>query len=61
MESEGLARRKVAWFKHYDYNLQKLIPVDFDAQILPGTFEHTLCYLIQHECEFSVYEWSVRG
>ncbi len=46
----------MARFKHYDYNQQKLLPIDFGAQILPGTFEHTLCYLIEHECDLSIFE-----
>ena len=29
-------------FKTSDYGL-KMIPVDFDQQILPGSFEHALC------------------
>ena len=27
----------------------KLLPVDFDKQVLPGSFEHALCYLVDHE------------
>ena len=27
----------------------KLLPVDFDRQVLPGSFEHALCYLVDHE------------
>ena len=37
--------------KHYDHGQSKLIPVDFDRQVLPGTFEYTLSYLIEHECD----------
>lgn len=51
----------MARFKHYDYNQQKLIPIDFGAQILPGTFEHTLCYLIEHECDLSMLEGRYRN
>ncbi|SFN99419.1 transposase, IS4 family [Formivibrio citricus] len=31
----------------------KLLPVDFAAQIQPGTFEHTLCHLVDHELDLS--------
>jgi hypothetical protein len=27
----------------------KLLPVDFDRQVLPGSFEYALCYLVDHE------------
>jgi len=42
-------------FKHYDYRQTKLLPVSFDEQILPGTFEHSLCHLIDHELDLSVF------
>jgi len=50
----------VARYKHYDYAQSKLIPVHFDRRLLPGTFEHTLSYLIEHECDLSWFEerWS---
>lgn len=51
----------MARFKLYDYNQQKLIPVDFGAQILPGTCEHTRCYLIGHECDLSMFEGRYRN
>jgi transposase len=31
----------------------KLLPVDFDRQVLPGSFEHALCYLVDHEFDLS--------
>lgn len=33
----------MARYKTYDYSQTKLIPVSFDAQILSGSFEYTLC------------------
>jgi transposase len=33
----------------------KLLPVDFDKQILPGSFEHALCYLINHELDLTAF------
>ena len=44
----------MARFKHYDYGQMKLIPVSFRQQILPGTFEYTLSYLIDHEVDLTV-------
>ena len=31
----------------------KLLPVDFDKQVQPGSFEHALCHLIDHEVDLS--------
>ncbi len=33
----------------------KLLPVDFDKQIQPGSFEFALCYLIDHELDLSAF------
>jgi len=33
----------------------KLIPVDFDRQVIPGSFEHALCYLVDHELDLSAF------
>jgi transposase len=46
----------VAKYKEYDYSQGKFIPVHFDKQILPGTFEHTLHYLIDNEIDLSVFD-----
>jgi transposase len=46
----------MARFKHYDYGQMKLIPVSFGEQIVAGTFEHTLNYLIDHEIDLKVFE-----
>lgn len=42
-------------FIDYDYNQVKLIPVLFSEQILPGSFEYTLCYLIDREVDMSIF------
>src|SRR5215207_2653961 len=31
----------------------RFLPVDLDAQLLPGSFEHALDYLIDHEIDLS--------
>lgn len=42
-------------FKDYDYNQMKMIPLSFDQQILPGTFEYSLCYLVDHEIDQKIF------
>ncbi|MFZ5655418.1 MAG: IS1182 family transposase [Pseudomonadota bacterium] len=46
----------MARYKDYNYEQGKLIPISFREQILPGTFEHTLSYLIDHELDLSVFD-----
>ena len=46
----------MAKYKDYDYSQGKFIPLSFDKQILPGTFEHTLHYLIDNEIDLSVFD-----
>jgi len=43
-------------FKHYDYQQTKMLPISFDRQILPGSFEYTLDYLIEHELDLSIFD-----
>jgi transposase len=46
----------MARYKAYDYRQGKFIPIFFDKQILPGTFEYTLNYLIDHEIDLSLFD-----
>ena len=46
----------MARFIEYDYSQSQLIPVSFHDQIFVGSFEYTLCYLIDHEIDMSVFE-----
>src|SRR5215472_3024633 len=46
----------MARYKDYSYEQTKLIPIAFSQQILPGTFEHTLNYLIDNEFDLSGFE-----
>jgi transposase len=46
----------MAKYKDYDYSQGKFIPLSFDKQILPGTFEHTFHYLIDNEIDLSVFD-----
>ena len=33
----------------------KLLPVDFDRQVIPGSFEYALCHLVDHELDLSTF------
>jgi transposase len=46
----------MARYKHYDYRQTKMLPVSYEQQILPGTFEHTLSYLIDEKIDLAVFE-----
>jgi transposase len=45
----------VARYKPYSYKQGKFIPVFFDKQIQPGTFEYTLSHLIDNELDLSIF------
>jgi len=36
----------MARYKDYNYDQSKLLPINFTEQILPGTFEYTVNYLV---------------
>ena len=46
----------MARYKEYDYSQGKFIPIHFDKQIIPGTFEHTLHYLIDNKIDLSIFD-----
>ncbi|MEK6590038.1 MAG: IS1182 family transposase [Nitrospinota bacterium] len=46
----------MARYKEYDYTQGKFIPIHFNKQILSGTFEHTLHYLIDNEIDLSIFD-----
>jgi transposase len=43
----------MARYRHYDSQQTKLIAVDYGRQLVPGTFEHALSYLIDNEIDLS--------
>ena len=51
----------MARYKDYDYSQGKFIPRQFDRQILPGTFEYSLHYLIDNEIDLSIFESRYRN
>jgi hypothetical protein len=40
----------------YDYGQTKLLPISYERQILPGTFEHTLSFLIDNKIDLSIFD-----
>lgn len=46
----------MARYKPYSYGQGKFIPIFFEKQILPGTFEYTLSYLIDNELDLTVFD-----
>src|SRR5512133_521449 len=46
---------KMANFKAYNYDQQILIPINLEKQLIPGTFEYRLNYLIDKELDLSVF------
>ena len=46
----------MAKYKHYDYGQAKMLPVRFEEQILPGTFEYTLNRLIDERFNLEVFD-----
>jgi len=46
----------MARYKPYSYKQGKFIPIFFDKQILPGTFEYTLNLLIDNELDLSIFD-----
>ena len=46
----------MARYKHYSYKQAQFMPVNFDYQILPGSFEYALNYIVDNELDLSVFE-----
>ena len=38
-----------------------MIPIQFEKQILPGTFEYSLHYLIDNEIDLSIFDLRYRN
>jgi transposase len=43
-------------FKDVNYEQGQFIPVRFSAQILPGSFEYALSYIVDHKLDLSVFD-----
>jgi transposase len=46
----------MARYKDYNYDQMKMIPVSYEKQILPGSFEHSLSWLIDEELDLTAFE-----
>jgi transposase len=46
----------MARYKDYSYEQTKLIPISFQHQIQPGSFEYTLNYIVDNKIDLSVFE-----
>jgi len=42
-------------FIDYDYDQMKMLAVSYDKQILPGTFESSLLYLIGQKLDLAIF------
>ena len=51
----------MARYREYDYSQGKFIPIHFDRQILPGSFEYSLNYLIDNEIDLSGFDARYRN
>lgn len=46
----------MARYKEYSYEQTTMIPISFADQIIPGTFEYALDYIIDNELDLSIFE-----
>src|SRR5512147_396945 len=46
----------MARYKPYQYDQMVLVPLSFQDQLVPGTFEHTLNELVEQHLDLSVFE-----
>ena len=46
----------MARFKHYDYNQQAMVVINYLEQLQPGTFEFALHYLISEKLDLSAFQ-----
>lgn len=51
----------MARYKPVDRHLSKLLPVKFSEQIIPGTFEYALNWLVDHQIDLSVFDARYRN
>ncbi len=42
-------------FKHYNYDQDTMVVINYQEQLQPGTFEHAAHYLIEHKLDLSVF------
>jgi transposase len=48
-------------FKEYSYEQTVMLPISFDRQILPGTFEHSVNYLVDQKLDLSIFHYRYKN
>ena len=51
----------MAKYREYSYEQSRLLPISLKNQIQPGTIEHTINYLIDHEIDLNVFDEQYRN
>jgi transposase len=51
----------MARYIDYNYDQMKMIPIAFSQQIVSGSFEHSLSWLIDHELDLSLFEFHYKN
>jgi hypothetical protein len=51
----------MARYKPVDRHLSKLLPVAFSEQIVPGTFEYAVNWLVDHKIDMRVFDTRYRN
>lgn len=51
----------MARYKPVDHHLSKMLPVKFSEQIVPGTFEYALNWLVDHKIDLTVFDARYRN
>ena len=46
----------MARYKDVNYDQTKLLPINFSEQILPGSFENTVNYLVDNELDLRLFD-----
>jgi hypothetical protein len=46
----------MARYRDYDYDQMKMLPIAYEKQNIPGSFEHSLSYLIDNELDLIVFD-----
>ena len=42
--------------KSYSYEQTTFIPIDYHKQLIPGSFEHTLNFLVDNKIDLSIFD-----
>ncbi|MBU1086215.1 MAG: transposase, partial [Candidatus Omnitrophica bacterium] len=45
----------MARYKSYSYEQAMFIPINFSKQIIPGSFEHALNYIVDNEIDTTIF------